>query len=92
MKRVEQRFKDYAALREKGYLIQDAAKELGVSRQTAGRYEKRIKLKAEHYDRIIERTKELYTARASAENVAIGELAQLADTLTKLISCREKDV
>ena len=92
MKRVEQRFKDYVALREKGYLMQDAAKTLGVTRQTVGRYEKRIKLKAEHYNRMIERTKLAYERLLDDENTAVDDLARLADTLATLISCRNKDV
>ena len=92
MKRIEQRFRDYAVLREKGFLIQEAAKELNISRQTAGRYEKRIKLRTEHYDIMIDRTKVFYLGRVNDPNVTTGELVQLADTLTKLISCRNKGV
>lgn len=78
---VEFRQKRYEALRNDGLSVQDAAEQLGVTRQTCGRYERKYK----DFLKRIAATERYYDERLAA-GASTDELVKVVDMLNKLRS------
>ncbi len=85
MNRKEKQMKDFSLLRTKGLNIQEAAKIVGVSRQTGGEWEKPRKKLLKR----ISETESYYDKRIAA-GAGTDELVKLGDLISKLHALKLK--
>lgn len=82
---TERNYKEFKKLRKQGLLIGEAAKKLGLNRQTGGRYEKR--LRAEPLPKAVAHLEKRILQMSQNPEYSINDLVKLADALSKIKAC-----
>lgn len=82
MSAKESNYKKFKKLRKQGFQIGEAAKKLGLVRQTGSRYEKRMK--EEPLKIAIENLEKRILQMSQTHDSPIGDLVKLADALSKI--------
>lgn len=82
---TERNYKEFKKLRKQGLLIGEAAKKLGVARQTGCRYEKR--LREEPFPKVVANLEKRILKMSQNPELSISDLVKLADALSKIKAC-----